>query len=239
MSRCFWRTMSRAWSFSRTSPANTVEVRIDASEPFADESHFFVAVCAHRPLLENSRLFYIPRSGNVLRERERHIAALDREIGLKNRWLEQAQADLAAFAREHQELLGELERSNRWANELNARVAQREARIVELQDELSRDQENARAVVAGYNAKIASLEEEGRETVRAMEEQRNTEVESLSGELAQMQAAADQLQKELEARTVWALGLEKERLALEHQMALVRLSRWMRLGRKIGLGPIL
>ena len=57
----------------------------------------------------------------------------------------------------------ELERSNRWAEELNAALAARGARIDELQEELARDQENARQVVAGYNAKVAALEQEGRE----------------------------------------------------------------------------
>ena len=39
-----------------------------------DESHFFVAVCAHRPQIGNPTFLYVPRVANVLRERERHIA---------------------------------------------------------------------------------------------------------------------------------------------------------------------
>ena len=53
----------------------------------------------------------------------------------------------------------DLERSNRWADELNAHVRERDARVLELQDELARDQEHARTVVAGYNAKVAALDE--------------------------------------------------------------------------------
>src|ERR1019366_6484354 len=60
----------------------------------------------------------------------------------------------------------ELEQSNRWAEELNAALAARGARIDELQEELALDQERARQVVAGYNAKIASLEQENREKTR-------------------------------------------------------------------------
>jgi septal ring factor EnvC (AmiA/AmiB activator) len=106
----------------------------------------------------------------VLRERERHIAKLDGELATKDQWLAKAQQDLAEFDREHQKLLAmfrdqkeDLERSNRWAGELNAELAARGERVRELQEELARDQENAREVVARYNAKIAALEEEGRE----------------------------------------------------------------------------
>jgi SAM-dependent methyltransferase len=225
-------------AFQPFEPGNTVEARVDSGESAADESHFFVAVCAHRPQVGNPTFLYIPRSANVLRERERHIAALNGEVALKNSWLEQAQADLARFDREHQKLLDELERSNRWADELNAQTAERDRRIQELQDELARDQENARAVAAGYNAKIASLEQESRETTewaRATER----ELEQSAAELARLQAELDRVEKELEARTVWAFGLDKEKQALEHQLALVRLSRWIKLGRKIGLGPAL
>ena len=51
----------------------------------------------------------------------------------------------------------ELELSNRWAEELNTLLVARGARIDELQEELARDQQNARQVVADYNAKIAAL----------------------------------------------------------------------------------
>src|SRR3712207_8104098 len=43
---------------------NTVEVRVDAGEPAPDESHFFVAVCAHRPMIGNPTFVYVPRAAN-------------------------------------------------------------------------------------------------------------------------------------------------------------------------------
>jgi len=221
--------------FQPHEPGNTVEARIDPSEPAPDESHFFVAVCAHRPQVGNPTFLYIPRSGNLLRERERHIAVLNGEMALKNTWLAESE-------REHQKLLAmfreqsdELERSNRWADELNAEIAARDARIVEVQDELVQ-------VATGYKAKVASLEQESREKTewaKDIEQQWKAEVAEISGHLARIQAHADELQKELEARTNWALGLDQEKRALEHQVALVRLSRWVKLGRKVGLGPVL
>src|SRR5262249_6209534 len=157
-------------------------------------------------------------------------------------WLRQAQQDLADFDREHRKLKDELERSNQWAGELNLRVSERDARIGELQSELSRDQENAVRVAQGYNAKIASLEQENREKADwALETERrlSAEIQRISGEFTQALAALENTGRELEERTAWALRLDKEKHQAEEQLAMVRMSRWVKLGRKVGLGPAL
>jgi hypothetical protein len=46
-------------------------------------------------------------------------------------------------------------------------------------------------------------------------------------------------EKELQERTAWALRSQEEANGLAQQMELVRASRWMKLGRKVGLGPVL
>jgi hypothetical protein len=51
--------------------------------------------------------------------------------------------------------------------------------------------------------------------------------------------ALHKTEKELEDRTAWARRLEGEANALAQQVALVRASRWVKLGRKVGLGPVL
>src|SRR5579883_3395358 len=131
-------------TFQPHEPGNTVEVRVDAGEPAPGESHFFVAVCAHRPQIGNPTFVYVPRAANVLRERERHINLLEGELATKNEWLEKA-------LREHEELMTkftalkeELERSNQWAEQQNREIAERRARIGELQEELAREQQSAR-----------------------------------------------------------------------------------------------
>src|SRR5208283_2646007 len=88
-----------------TAPASTVESRVDSADPVAGESHFFLAVCAHRPQIGSPTFVYIPRTANVLREREHHIALLETEIAAKNSWLDKAQQDLAEFDRQHRQLL--------------------------------------------------------------------------------------------------------------------------------------
>src|SRR5579872_2951099 len=110
----FLENHGEGFTFQPHEPGNTVEVRVDAGEPAPGESHFFVAVCAHRPQIGNPTFVYVPRAANVLRERERHIALLEGELATKNQWLEKA-------LREHEELMAQftaqqrdLERSNRW-----------------------------------------------------------------------------------------------------------------------------
>jgi len=227
----------------------TVEARVDTGEPVPDESHFFVAVCARRPQLGNPTFVYVPRAANVLRERERHIGKLEQELSTKNQWLEKAQQDLAGFDREHRKLMamfGELEeevrRSNRWAEELNTELAQRCARIDKLQEELARDQENARRVVEGFNAKIAALEAENREKTQwaiDTETRLTAEILQQTGELVKAVAALEQTERELQERTGWAQQLDEEKRRLEDQLTLVRASRWVKLGRKVGVGPAL
>lgn len=221
---------------------NTVEVRVDAGEPAPADSHFFVAVCAHRPQIGNPTFVYVPRAANVLRERERHIALLEGELATKNEWLEKA-------LREHETLMGqftaqkeELEKSNRWAGELNREINERRARIAALQEEIAREQEAARQTVAGYEAKVAELEKDVDAKIqwaRDVEAALTAEVKKQTADLVAAVEALHRTEKELEERTGWALRLQKEAEALGQQLALVRESRWMRLGRRVGLGPTL
>ena len=235
-------------TFQPQETGNTVDARVDSGSPVPDESHFFVAVCAHRPQLGNPTFIYVPRAANVLRERELHIAKLEKELADKDQWLDQAQRDLAEFDREHKKLLQmfreqkeELERSNQWAAVLNSDLEERRSRVAELQEELARDQANARKVVEGYAAKVAALEEENREKTKwavDTETRLAAEIREQAKELELAVEALHRTEKDLEERTAWALRLQEEGRQLEQQVALFRASRWVRLGRKVGLGPV-
>lgn len=230
-------------AFQPYDTGNTVEARVDSGDPAPDESHFFVAVCAHRPQPGNPAFIYVPRAANVLRERERHIALLSSELVTKNQWLDQALQATAEFDREHQKLLEmfrqqkeELERSNQWADALNRELDERRARVTELQDELARDQANARQVAEAYAAKVTALEQENHESTQ-WAIGLNAEVQKQMADLGQAVDVLHQTEKELEERTAWALRLSEEARLLEHRVAGFNMSRWVRLGRKIGLGP--
>ena len=274
-------------TFQPHEAGQTVEVRVDAGDPAPDESHFFVAVCAHRRQLGNPTYVYVPRAANVLRERERHIALLEGELATKDEWLDQAQQDLAEFdrlSRQQKEELErsnqwaetvnreieerrarivelqeefareqesarkviegqeeELKRSNQWAEALNRELEERRARIVELQEEFAREQENARQVAEGYAAKVAALELDIREKTQwaiDTETRLTAELRAQTEHLGTAVEALHHTEKELEERTAWALRLQDEARRLEEQVALFRASRWVKLGRTVGLGPV-
>jgi SAM-dependent methyltransferase len=228
--------------FQPLQPDNTAQVRVDETEARPAQSHFFLAVCAHRPQTGAPTFVFVPRSANVLREREQHIGLLEAELAKKNEWLEKAQRDLAALNEEHQKLLAmfraqkdELEARNRWAESLNQRLDERGARILQLQEEV-------RTLAEGYEAKVSELEEENRRKTQwalETEERLGIELEARAQELVRCVEMLHETERALEERTHWARRLESEAARLSGQLAMVRASRWMRLGRRFGLGPVL
>ena len=227
---------------------NTVEVRVDAGEPAPDESHFFVAVCARRPQMGNPTFVYVPRAGNVLRERERHIGLLEKELATKDEWLRKVQEDIAEFDREHQKLLAlfreqkeALDRSNQWSADLTREVEERRARVTALQEELTAEQEAGLAMAADYAAKVQNLEEDIRDKTKwakDVEASLTAEVKKQTADLVKAVEALHATEKELHERTEWAHRLQEEARQLGEQVALFRASRWVKLGRKVGLGPV-
>ncbi len=183
---------------------------------------------------------YVPQAGNVLRERERHIGLLEQELAAKHAWWETAQHDLAELDREHQKQKQELERSNQWAAEQNSTIEELRARVVELQSEVARDQDTARRMAADYEAKIADLEkdvEAKTQWARDTEIRLTAEVKKQTADLVLAVDALHRTEKELDERTKWALQLQDEARKLEEQVTRFRSSRWVKLGRKVGLGP--
>ena len=230
------------FTFQPHEPGSTSEVRVDAGDPAPDESHFFVAVCANRPQTGNPTYVYIPRAANVLRERERHIDLLEKEVDEKNQWLAEAQRDLEEMTHQYARLEGELEESNRWAGTLNSELEERRVRVAALQAEMAEEQENARQVAAAYEAKVTDLEADIRSKIKwaqDVETALTIEVRKQTADLVKAVEALHHTEKELFDRTEWALRLEKESTELARQVELFRASRWVKLGRKVGLGPVL
>jgi len=216
-------------AFRPVEAGDAAEVRIDGGPAPPGESHFFVAVCARRPETRHPAFVYIPSAANVLREREAHIALLEGELHQKNAWLEAAKQDLLELDRAHRNLAAELEERNHWAARLDRELAASGARIQELQEELAREQANAHAVVRSYEAKIVDLEREGLVKTEW--------AERLNTELAQCVEYLHQAEKTVEERTHWAQRLDAEVEQLRGKLALLEASRWVRLGRSVGLGP--
>jgi len=229
-------------TFQPHEAGNTVEVRVDSGDPVPGESHFFVAVCAHRPQLGNPTFVYVPRAANVLREREHHIALLEDELATKNEWLRRALEEHGILVANFREQKEELERSNQWAQGLTREIEERGTRIVELQEEMEREQEAARKMAAGYEAKVRDLDEDIRAKTKwalDVEAALQADVQKQTAHLVAAVEALHHTERELEERTAWALRLQEEASALAQQVALVRASRWVKLGHKVGMGPAL
>ena len=214
----------------------TTEVRVDGGETPPADSHFFVAVCAHRPQTGNPTFVYVPSAANVLRERETHIALLEDELRRKDAWLEESKRDLADLDRHHRELQADLGESQRWAARLDREMEAAGARIVELQEELADTQAAGRAAVEGYEAKIAELDQVNRAKTE-WARQLNVQIEAAVRALSQCVEHLHQAEKTVEERTRWAQTLDAEVERLRRKLALLESSRWVRLGRRVGLGP--
>ena len=64
------------------------------------------------------------------------------------------------------------------------------------------------------------------------------EIRHYEKELELAVEALHRTENDLQERTAWALRLQEEGRQLERQLAMFRASRWVRLGRKAGLGPV-
>jgi SAM-dependent methyltransferase len=228
-------------------PESGADVRVDNPSGAPAESHFFVAVCALRPQTGAPTFVYIPRVANVLREREHHIELLEQELETKNQWLERTTAELAQLNADHQtvlaqyrNLIAESEERARWAERLNRELEEQGVRIAQLQQELVDEQAGDKAVAEGYEAKVRELERENEEKTHwALDTEARLlkELEERGQELARCVELLHQAEKTIEERTAWAHKLKLEAYQLEKQVILMKESRWVKLGRKFGLGP--
>lgn len=209
------------------------DIRVAAASHSPEDSHFFLAVCALSAQTGSPTFVYLPQTANVLRERELHIERLEQELNTKNQWLADAQREHQALLDVHRTQKAELEKSNLWAAKLDARV-------VALQDELKAEQAAGREVAAGYEAKVAELEAEvcrRTEWARETETRLTIEIQDRSVELARAVELLHAAEATIEERTLWAQRLDKDLDELTTRLSMVRASRWVRVGRILGLGP--
>lgn len=227
-----------AISFQLMERTNATGVaRVETRKP--GEANFFVAVCAHQPLPEIEPFVYLPQAGNVLREREQHIARLEQELLQKQTWLDRALADHAALVEAHRQLQSELEQANAWAKSRDAELeqaiawakardaefAEKAAHVQKLLHEAKQDQETIGALAHRLKTVEAELMT-GTQWALTLQ----AELEEKSGELLRVLDLLHTAEAERDERTRWALSLDAK-------LAAASQSRWVRLGRLLGLGP--
>jgi SAM-dependent methyltransferase len=243
---------SGAITFSPLAAAGpaAVELPAGAQPPDPGSSHFFVAVCAAAP--QTGAPFYIslPSSSNILRERETHIRKLEDELRQKDAWLEEIRT-------EHRRLQAEHEANVGWALRLENELKQAQQRIVELQNEVEDLHRTAQQQIDELQSALESLAANHQANLEELErcvkllheaESRADERTRWAQELQQALAAKSdelarcvQLLDEAEARVVertkWAQELDARLQEIESRLLMLQASRWVRLGRKLGVGP--
>lgn len=98
----FLENHTQAISF-RTPGMQGVRTVLGGDPPNPQDAHFFLAVCSGQPQFGAPAFLYVPSSGNVLREREQHVALLEQEVKTKSGWLVKATEELEALAKTNQE----------------------------------------------------------------------------------------------------------------------------------------
>ena len=241
------------WAQNHTSaivfaPLNPGAATLEASgDPHPENAHFFLAACS-RNVIEYADLYaWMPATGNVLREREQHIARLEGELVQKDEWLAQLKADHAQLHQAHEKALADVISRSLWAEKASQQVRQRDQTIEDLQEEA----EERLAWVRNLEARTAELET----SIAAA----YSEVERLGHELLARTNWARSLEQQLETRTRHVLiqkheiednkaaithlleevaAARKQIAALEAERTQVAQSKWVRLGRSLKLGPV-
>jgi SAM-dependent methyltransferase len=233
--RVFFENHAEGVVFSASEPSG-VETTIEAAGADPDAAHFFVAVCSARPFEGSPAFVYIPQAGNVLREREKHIALLESELEQKNQWLEQTKESLDTLHREHFALEAETARDRARAQEIIDGLEQENARKTEWARQVEREVERLQAALdqqREWNLKLQAENAELLANYRRLEEQVNQVRADLKTCVDQLHAT----EAELTDRTAWAQGLDRQVAQLTADLNAILRSPAYRIGKRLRLSP--
>jgi ubiquinone/menaquinone biosynthesis C-methylase UbiE len=219
---------------------HAAELAVEPSTPTPEEAHFFIAVCALAPQTGSPLYVYLPAAANVLKERESHIAKLEDELSRKDDWLQQLKLDHSALLQAHHELEEKQASTVAWARQLDQEVAIARQRLAELEEEILQMRLAAAETVAGYEAKIAEVESELAQRTQDAESnvgRLEKELSDKTAELAECVKLLHAAEDTAESRTAWAQALDARISEMESILSAAGNSRWLRLGRKLGVGP--
>ena len=219
-----------------TQAESVPQVRTGDGQADPGEAHFFLAVCSLEPQPAASAFLYLPGAGNVLRERELHIARLEAELATKDHWLEDLRTEKQGLVNLFRAQTAELERSNQWAHDNEELLHSAQERIVVLQQELEKTIAGYQASIAAYQAQVGELEGENRAKAE-WAARLDAELQAKGKELLGCIQLLDTAESTVVERTAWAQRLNGELQQIEALLTMVRASRWVRLGRTVGLGP--
>jgi ubiquinone/menaquinone biosynthesis C-methylase UbiE len=245
----FLQNHVQAIAFQPTpSGSAAANLQVDRAALKPEESHFFLAVCALAPQTGAPLFVYLPSTANLLRERELHIDLLESELAQKDAWLEGLKKEHSELQAFHQEQERELQRRTEWIDAVKAELAKAHADIKglqqyqgELESLIETERRAAAEAIAGYEGKLSELEADLAERTRVFrqnEERLESELRAKSAELARCVELLHTAETTVEERTRWAQELDARIAELQALLDAVQSSRWIRLGRTFGVGPL-
>jgi hypothetical protein len=123
-------------------------------------------------------------------------------------------------------MLGERERHIEMLEAEREQLRSEKEKLVKIVRELNTELADAHT---GYGARIAELEQSEREKIAW--------AQRVQSELTDCAALLERAEQTVIERTEWAQRVQAELDRANQVLAMVRASRWVRLGRKAGLGP--
>ena len=123
-----------------------VDARVDGMRGTAQDAHFFLAMCSIESAAALRGLLYVHQGSNLLRERERHIHSLERE-------LEEARGQRDEMMRIDAELTHHLDEQNRWGLQLDQELQVARDRL----DRVHKELEDRTAWAISLNERVQDL----------------------------------------------------------------------------------
>jgi ubiquinone/menaquinone biosynthesis C-methylase UbiE len=213
--------------------ATSANLRMEVSEPNPTKAHFFIAVCALAPMMGAPTFVYLPTAANVLLEREEHIQKLEGELRKKDEWLAKEKAAHQKLNELHTAVDAELKKRTAWGLDLDKQLQS----AWQMQEA---DKKARKEMVEGYEAELRRVEGELQEKAQwgiATKELLEGQLAAANGDLAKAVELLHQNEALVEERTKWAQNLNAEVANLKEQLATAGQSKWIKLGRKFGVGP--
>lgn len=213
-----------------------VRTRLEPTPADPANAHFFLAVCSQSTLYGSPAFVYLPKGGNVLRDREEHIRKLEAELNQKTQWLKESTAELEDLTGIHTEdqrqaqiAIKMLEVENRekttWAEDVKADLAELEA-------------EYKRLGVEHEERKEWALEAD-RERERTLENYAKLEAEkaTVHEHLERAVKLLDEAETRVIERTEWAQRLDAELAEYRRKIEAIQAAPAYRFARTFGLAP--
>ena len=153
----FFENHNNAITFT---PLTVKEIRATlepATAPEPEHAHFFVAICSHRTPCDSPAFVYLPQSGNVLRNREKHIHLLEEELRQKEAWLNKYREK----QKEAQEVIDDLEKENEdkisWAKRIEENYTKQLKERTDWAQNLDRELNESVKELALANKELAKV----------------------------------------------------------------------------------